>query len=81
MALNASTLSASLRAAMLAAPSIQAINNASLTALCDAIASTVVSHIQVAAVVIVAPGIPVATAGSPSAQTGTTTAPGTGTVT
>ncbi len=30
--------------------------------------------------VIVQPGIPVATAGSPTAQTGTTTGPGTGTI-
>jgi hypothetical protein len=31
--------------------------------------------------VTVAPGIPVSTAGSPTAQTGATTAPGTGTIT
>ncbi len=39
-----------------------------------AIAEAVVEHIKQAAQV--APGIPVATAGSPSAQTGSTTAPG-----
>ena len=52
MALSASTLSSALRAAMLAAPSIQAIDGAGLTALCDAIAGAVVAHITGAAVVL-----------------------------
>ena len=39
-----------------------------------ALAEAIVEHIQAAAQVL--PGIPVATAGSPSAQTGATTAPG-----
>jgi len=52
MALNASTLSAAMRAALLANPNTQALNNAALTAVCDAIASTVVSHITAAGIVL-----------------------------
>ncbi len=80
MALNPGALSSSLRAAMLASPAIQAIDGPGLTALCDAIANAVVSHITASAVVTVAPGIPVTTAGTAAAQTGATTAPGSGTI-
>jgi hypothetical protein len=41
---------------------------------CAAIAEAVIEHFLAEAVI--APGIPVATAGSPSAQTGATTGPG-----
>lgn len=51
-----------------------------LTQVAQSIASAVVAHIQANALVTVAAGIPVATAGSATAQTGATTAPGTGTV-
>lgn len=81
MALNISAMSALLRSEMLARPDIQAIDNAALTDLCDAIATAVVQHITAAAVLVVAAGIPVATAGTAAAQTGATTAPGTGTIT
>jgi hypothetical protein len=82
VALSASVLSAAIKAQRLAGnPGAEIVNNAALTADCDAIAAAVVAHIQAAAVLVVAAGIPVATAGSPSAQTGATTAPGTGTIT
>ncbi len=42
------------------------------------IADVIISHIQQNALVTVAAGIPVSTAGSASAQTGATTAAGTG---
>lgn len=82
MALSASILSALIKTKRLALldPS-QIVNNAALTADCDAIAQAVVQHIQAAAVVTVPPGVAVATAGSPSAQTGVTTAPGVGSIT
>lgn len=44
------------------------------------IAGEIISHIQSNAQVIVAAGIPVSTAGSPTAQTGSTTSTGTGTI-
>jgi hypothetical protein len=44
------------------------------------ISQQIINHIQTAGVVTVAPGIAVATAGSAAAQTGATTAPGTGTI-
>ncbi len=44
------------------------------------IADAVVEHVTAMAVVTVAPGIPVTTAGSAAAQTGATTGPGTGTI-
>ena len=56
------------------------LDNEAMDRLAEAIATTVVQHIVANAVVTVAPGIPVATAGSAAAQTGATTAPGTGTV-
>jgi len=62
-------------------PAIQAIDGQGLTDLCDALAAAVVTHITSAAVLVVAPGIAVATAGGPASQVGATTAPGTGTIT
>ena len=56
------------------------LDNEAMDRLAEAIATTAVQHIVANAVVTVAPGIPVATAGSAAAQTGATTAPGTGTV-
>lgn len=58
----------------------QAIDNAALTALCDAIAEACVEHITAAAVVTIPPGVPVATTGTAAAQAGATTAPAVGTV-
>ncbi len=67
MALSASVLSGLIRTALAPTPdgtgnASHAVDNAQLTALCDAIASSVVAHIQSAAVVavpslgLVAPG-------------------------
>ena len=81
MALSSSALSALIRAGMLSRPAIQAIDNAALTDLCDAIASAVVTHITAAAVVTVPPGVAVATTGTAAAQAGATTAPGVGAIT
>lgn len=78
--MNASALSAAIRAGVLAQPAIQAIDGAALTALCDVIASAVVTHITATAVVTIPPGVPVATAGTAVAQTGATTAPAVGSV-
>jgi hypothetical protein len=80
MALNASTLGSLIKSKLLADGDSAAVDNAALTALCACIAEACVEHIVATAVVTVAPGIPVATAGGPAAQTGATTAPGTGTV-
>ena len=57
------------------AAALVAYSNAMNQATAEAIAEAVVEHITQAAQVL--PGIPVATAGSPSAQTGATTGPGT----
>lgn len=80
MALSASVLSGLIRSKLLADGDSAAVDNDALTALCDCIAEACVEHIVAAAVVTVAPGIAVATAGGPAAQTGATTAPGTGTI-
>lgn len=45
MPLDATRLSAALRAALLANPDTQAVDNDSLTAVCDVIASTVLAEI------------------------------------
>jgi hypothetical protein len=58
MPLNSPTLSAAMRAAMLAAPALNAVDGPELTALCDAIASTVVAHIVAAGVVTVVTACP-----------------------
>ena len=81
MALNPTTLSSALRVALLANPDVQSVDDVALTGLCDAIAQTVVAHIVSSAIVTVAPGIAVATTGTAAAQTGATTAPGTGVIT
>jgi len=81
MALSPSVLSAAMRAALLGAPAAGAVNGSALTALCDALAGAVVAHITSAAVVTIAPGVPVATAGTALAQTGATTAPAVGAIT
>jgi hypothetical protein len=52
MALSESTLSAAIKANLLAAPAAGAVDNAALTALCDAVAAAVVDHITAAAVVL-----------------------------
>lgn len=46
-----SVLSAALRSALLANPDAAAVNNAALTALCDTLASVLLSHIVANAVV------------------------------
>jgi hypothetical protein len=66
---------------MLDNPDIGAVDDTGLTALCDAIAGTVVDHIVAAAVVTIPPGVAVATTGTAAAQTGATTAPGVGSIT
>jgi len=48
---------------------------------CEAIAEAVLEHLLANVTLVVAAGIPVATAGTAAAQTGATTAPGTGTIT
>lgn len=53
MALSAPTLSAAMRAAILAEPTIQAIDGEALTKLCDALAGAVVAHIVAAGTVAV----------------------------
>jgi len=78
MALDATTLKTALKAALIA--DAGALDNDATDKLAEVIASTVVAHITANAVVTVAAGIPVATAGTAAAQTGATTAPGTGTV-
>jgi N-acetylglucosamine kinase-like BadF-type ATPase len=65
-------------------PAQVAANAAGLDAMtddCAAIAEAVLEHVVANATLVVAAGIPVATAGSAAAQTGATTAPGTGTIT
>lgn len=62
---TAPVLSAALRAAMLANPAVGAVNGPALTALCDAIATTVLAHITANALV--------STTGTAAAQTGVIT--------
>jgi hypothetical protein len=73
MPLNAATLSAEIKAARLAGnPGAQIVNNAALTADCDAIANAVVAHIVANAVVL--PTALIAPGGmSPAPVTGTGT--------
>jgi len=70
--LSSSTLSSALRSALLANGDSNAVDNAQLTALCDEIASAVVTHIKNNAVVnptlLVAPS-----GGGPVTGTGTIT--------
>jgi uncharacterized membrane protein YccC len=73
MALDAPTLGAAMRTALLAAPATGVQDNAATTALCNAIASAVVAHITSAGVVTVT----VTTTGTAAAQSGG----GTGTIT
>jgi hypothetical protein len=76
-----SVLSAALRAALLSDPETGAVDDEPLTAFCDKVSAAVLAHIVANATLVVAAGIPVATAGSAVAQTGATTSPGTGTIT
>jgi hypothetical protein len=81
MALNATTLSAAIKAGLLANGDAQAVDNAALTALCDEVASAVVAHITASAVVTVPVGVAVSVTDPVSGPlVGTTTAPGVGTV-
>ena len=79
MALVVNNLKNSLKIAI---SSIQCDPNnadAAIDAFCSALATSIDAYIK-SATVTVASGIPVATAGSAAAQTGATTAPGTGTI-
>jgi hypothetical protein len=49
---SSSALSAALRTALLADPDTQALDDVALTAMCDAIASTVLAHLVANAVVL-----------------------------
>ncbi len=80
MALNTAALSALIKSKRLAALDGVAVDNAAMTADCDAIAEAVIEHFVAAAVITTPLGVPVATAGTAAAQTGATTAPGIGTV-
>lgn len=81
MALNATTLSAAIKAGLLANGDAQAVDNAALTALCDEVATAVVAHVIANAVVTVPPGVAVSVVDPISgALVGATTAPGVGTV-
>jgi hypothetical protein len=73
MPLNPTTLSAEIRAARLAGnPSAEVVDNAALTADCDAIAQAVISHITANAVVL--PTLLIAPGGmTPAPVTGTGT--------
>ncbi|OFV81987.1 MAG: hypothetical protein A2Y78_00185 [Acidobacteria bacterium RBG_13_68_16] len=79
MAMSSSVLSAALRAAMLADTAIGAVDGPALTAMCDAIAAAVVTHITGSAVVTVPLGVAVQVV--PATGTGATTAPGVGAIT
>ena len=52
MALNAATLAAAIKANLLAAPETCATDNAALTAMCNAIATAVVTHITGSATLV-----------------------------
>lgn len=80
MALSDSVLAAAMRATILVKPAAGAVDGAALTALCDALAAAVVTHITSAAVVTIPAGVAVATTGTAAAQAGATTAPGVGTI-
>ena len=81
MALNATTSTAELKAGLLANGNSTVVDNPALDALCEEFIKVVVKMMTVDAVLVVTAGIPVATAGTAAAQTGVTTAPGTGTIT
>jgi hypothetical protein len=81
VALSASVLSALAKAKLLANDDAQAVDCAALDALCTAFAEAVVEHVIAVGVVTIPPGVPVATAGGPAAQTGATTAPAIGSIT
>jgi hypothetical protein len=76
--MSAVALKAALKAALI--EKTGATDNDATDKLAEVIADTMVEHITVFAEVTVAAGIPVATAGTAAAQTGATTAPGTGTL-
>lgn len=79
MAMSAAVLGAAIGNAICdtnASPEVKA----QVIAIWTDIATEIISHITTMGMVTVALGIPVATAGSPAAQTGATTGPGTGTI-
>lgn len=74
-------LAAAIATATLAPNPPGSTTESSLQSWCNLLAAAIVQHIVTNASVIVVAGIPVTTAGTAAAQTGATTAPGTGTVT
>lgn len=79
MAMNGKTLGDEI-AALITDSSAPAEVKSKIEKLWEDIAGVIVKHIEQNAVVTVAAGIPVATSGSPTAQTGATTSTGTGTI-
>ena len=79
MALNTPLLKQQIKAAFKAQTTKQDNPDAALDDLAQKIADAVHAYV-VGATVTVPPGVAVATAGSPTAQTGATTAPGIGTI-
>ena len=73
-----SVYSAALRAAMLANPDLNAVDDVALTALCDEIASVTLAHLIANGLVTVPPGVAVQVV--PATGTGATTAPGLGAI-
>jgi len=79
MAMNKDVLGLAL-ANLIIAGDCSSENRAIIENTWKSIADTIITHIQANALVTVALGIPVATTGSATAQTGATTATGTGTI-
>lgn len=82
MAMNKTTLANAIVAKLKARNAeITGAKEVDAKALWEDIAGEIIDHIKAGAVITVAAGIPVSTTGTAAAQTGTTQATGTGTVT
>lgn len=79
MAMNGKTLGDAI-AAIITSPDAPKDMADRIKAQWEAIGAAIVTHIQTNAMVTVQPGIPVATSGSASAQSGMTTGNGAGTI-
>jgi predicted KAP-like P-loop ATPase len=79
MAMNGKTLGDEI-AALITDPNAPDEMKNKIKKLWEGIADSIVKHIEANAVVTVAAGIPVATSGSATSQTGATTSTGTGTI-
>ena len=77
MALNSSVLASEIETAI---KQIDAENDDTRKLISEAIAEKVIEHIKAFAQVTIPAGVAVATTGTAAAQTGATTAPGTGTI-